>query len=75
MRGAAERNGQQFADAVVDVMRDWAQTILKREPAEGPGPNLPARLDDGAMLEQMAARLERIEREALRAGRRGRWRR
>ena len=83
VRTAAARNGQQFADAVVDVMRDWALAIIRREPLpEVPPSALPMRLEDiqaglDEKFAQLAAqttaqteRLARVERYARRYTRR-----
>ena len=75
---AASRNGQTFADFVVDTTRAAALAVVKREPTVTPA--VPARIEDVAasLIEQLAKmgaeqqdRLDRIERQ----GRRGRWRR
>ena len=78
IKTAASRNGQTFADFVVDTTRAAALAIVKRE--ETVSATLPARIEDVAasLIEQLAKmgaeqqdRLDRIERQ----GRRGRWRR
>ena len=67
VRKAAERNGQQFADAVVDTMRDWALAIIKREPLPEVSPTaLPVRLEDiqAGLDERFAQLAELAERQA-----------
>ena len=90
IKAAAGKNGQTFADFVVDVTRHAAQAIMKGEPAlpaalpaprlEDVAASLVARMADMA-AEQRAAteqlRLEQAERMAAleRQTRRARWRR
>ena len=67
VRKAAERNGQQFADAVVDTMHDWALAIIRREPQpEVPPAALPVRLEDvQAGLDERFARVTQlVEKQA-----------